>query len=95
MARYGNVLQLIGCEYDRGLLTIKSQYPDRHLPREVRPHFMAPLEEARSPFHRAIRLNPGDTSEAMAGLSKMKLCPGHHEEALDWAERSPNWQHAH
>lgn len=25
MARYGIVLQLIGCEYDRGLLTIKSQ----------------------------------------------------------------------
>ena len=56
---------------------------------------MAPLEEARALFHRAIRLNPGDTSEAMAGLSQMKLRPGHHEEALDWAERSPNWQHAH
>jgi tetratricopeptide (TPR) repeat protein len=105
LARCGMVLLIIGREYDQGLLTIKRAVDAN--PNNLTVIFLAgyshlgsgSLDESLALFHRAIRLSPGDTSEAMCGLSMVKVCLGNYEEALDWAERAlainPSWRHTY
>jgi adenylate cyclase len=105
LARCGIVLQLIGREYDRGLLTIKRAV-------EANPNNLTvislagighiiggSLDEALTFLQRAIQLSPADTAEATGGVGYVHLCLGHYQEALDWAERAyamnPKWHPIH
>ena len=105
LARCGIVLLLMGREYDQGLLMITRAVEAN--PNNLTAIFLAgyahhiagSLEEALQFFTRAIRLSPGDTAEAMAGVGQIEMCLGHYEEGLKWAERSlamnPNWRVSH
>ena len=105
LARCGIVLQLMGREYEQGLLMIMRAVETN--PNNLTAIFIAgyahhiggSLEEALKFFNRAIRLSPGDTSEAMSGVGEVQMGLGHYEEALKWAERSlamnPNWRVSH
>jgi tetratricopeptide (TPR) repeat protein len=46
------------------------------------------LDEALGFFHRAIELNPTDSSGGMAGIAHVNLLKGNYPEALDWAARA-------
>jgi TolB-like protein len=94
LAHSGRVLQVLGREYDQGLLVIKRAV--RANPNNVTVLLCAgighlhggDLEEALSYFLRVVRLSPSHGFAAMTGAAHAKLCLRAYQEALDWAERS-------
>src|SRR4051794_13236702 len=57
------------------------------------------VDQAEGIFHRVIRLNPGDTYEAMTGIAHVNLRLKHFDAAVDWAGRciaeNPNYNPTH
>ena len=105
LARCGIVLLQLGEEHDQALRLF-----DRAL--DLNPNDAGVLslagiahllsgsfDDAVTIFHRVMRLNPGNTYEAMTGIAHANLRLSHFEAALDWAGRSlaenPNYNPAH
>ena len=105
LARCGIVLLQLGEEHDQAMRLF-----DRAL--DLNPNdagvlslagiahlLFGSFDDAVTIFHRVMRLNPGNTYEAMTGIAHANLRLSHFEAALDWAGRSlaenPNYNPAH